>query len=147
MGIVMKILVILIIVVLIAIFLFKLPDIRFEIRWRAEERRILKAHKLSKKKESALKKRRKTTKKIKQKYFCKRCNSKLVTKRRFGGGMIVGAEQYEEHKTAVAQEIAERTKKAAYRCRQCGTIECRRCAEQFPCVKCGSRVFDAFFTE
>jgi HEAT repeat protein len=75
-------------------------------------------------------------------YCCERCNQELNTKRYISGAIVFGSEGYERYQQTTALALS----RMAYKCRACGSLQCRSCAEIHPCTRCGSRVFDIFIT-
>jgi hypothetical protein len=73
---------------------------------------------------------------------CIRCNQELIIKRYFGGGVVFGAEGYEAMRSSETEQLS----RVAYKCRSCGALQCRRCAERDPCKKCGSSVWAIYIT-
>ncbi len=60
---------------------------------------------------------------------CSICGKELNFERKVGGIMF-------------GDQFGELLLRSAYKCRQCGTIICRECAEKSKCKKCGFNTFD-----
>lgn len=111
------------------------PDIIAEI---AESDEIRKAAK----KAQELTKKEKVAARTGKSSACIRCNRKLITKRYFGGGTAFGVEGYEAMRSSETEQLS----RVAYKCRNCGALQCRSCAERYSCEKCGSSIWDIHIT-
>jgi len=47
-----------------------------------------------------------------------------------------------KHADDAKRQAQDAIKRFAYKCKTCGTVHCKKCAEKKACSKCGNKIFD-----